>query len=125
MLVTLSWPALALIHLMPALVLVVPSLTERLYGIPPTGDVGLLLVHRGALFLGVLAVAAYAAIAPDARRAATIVVGLSMLSFLFLYAKAGMPAGSLRTIALMDLVGLVPLAVVTWDAWLARTGSGS
>jgi hypothetical protein len=117
MLVTSSWLALALIHLMPALVLVVPSLIERLYGVPPTGDVGLLLVHRGALFLAVLAVSAYAAIAPDARRAASLVAGISMVSFLLLYARAGLPPGSLRTIAVADLIGLVPLAIVIWNAW--------
>jgi hypothetical protein len=117
MIVTTGWLALALIHLMPALVLFVPSLTERLYGVPPTGDVGLLLVHRGALFLGVLLVALYAAFAPEARRAASIVVAVSMLSFLFLYVRAGFPAGSLRTIALADLAGLLPLALVMWDGW--------
>ena len=115
--VTIAWLTLGLIHLMPALVFFMPRLTERLYGVPPTGDVGLLLTHRGALFLAVLAVAFYAAFIPEARRAATIVVAISVLSFLFLYARAGLPEGPLRMIAIADAVGLVPLAIVLLNAW--------
>jgi hypothetical protein len=35
-----------------------------------------------------------------------------MLSFLLLYTRAGLPAGAMRTIALVDAAGLVPLAFV-------------
>ena len=115
-LVTLSWLALAAIHVTPAMVLFRPALTQRLYAVPPSGDVGLLLIHRGALFLAVLAATLVAAVHLPSRRLATIVVAISMLPFLWLYVRGGSPPG-LRTIFVADLIGLVPLAVVVWNAW--------
>ncbi|WP_141243913.1 hypothetical protein [Sphingomonas lenta] len=112
-----SWLLLAAVHAMPAAVLFAPRLTERLYGVAPGGAVGILIVHRGALFLAVLAVAVLAAFSPDARRAASLVVGISVVAFLTVYAASGMPSGQLRTIALADAVALAPLALVTWAAW--------
>jgi hypothetical protein len=56
-LVTLSWLILAAGPCRTAAVLLAPAMTERLYEVPADGVVGLLIVHRGALFLAVLAVA--------------------------------------------------------------------
>ena len=42
-----------------------------------------------------------------------------MVGFLIVYVRAGLPDGSLRTIALVDAVGLVPLALVAYAAWRA------
>lgn len=114
-----AWFLLAAVHLPPAAVLVSPGLVGTLYGIDPDGPAGLLLVHRGALFLAVVAAALFAAFDPGARRVCTVVLGISMVGFLALYALAGMPDGSLRTIALVDAVALLPLAVVTAAAWRA------
>lgn len=113
----IAWLALAAVHVAPAAVLVAPDLTRTLYGVAPDGPAGLLIVHRGALFLAVLAAALFAAFSPDARRAASIVVGISVIGFLLVYARAGMPAGSLRTIAVVDAIALVPLAFVGYRAW--------
>lgn len=111
------WLGLAAIHVAPAAVLFRPGLAQTLYGIPAEGTAGLLVSHRGALFLAVLAVALFAAFSPGARRAASLVVGTSVLSFLALYAQAGFPAGPLRTVAVVDTVALPLLALVTVMAW--------
>lgn len=112
----LSWGLLVLIHATPAAVLFWPSLLSRLYGIEPSGDLGVLMAHRGALFLVVMAVCAYAAFEASARRTAGIVAAISVLSFLVLYARANFPAG-LRSIAIGDLIALPPLALAVWSAW--------
>lgn len=112
-----SWGLLALLHLAPATAVFSPSVVGKLYGADPAGDVGVLLIHRGALFLAVLLVALYAIISVDARRAASLVAIVSMLGFLIVYARAGMPAGPLKKIAVADLAGLLPLACVSWQAW--------
>ena len=112
-----SWLLLALIHLAPAIVVFVPSFVERLYGVAPTGDVGVLLVHRGALFLAVLVLMVFATFDAETRRAASVVAAISMIGFLILFVRAGLPTGSLRTIAIVDAFGLLPLAFVAFAAW--------
>ncbi len=112
-----AWFALALVHVMPAVVLFAPAMTERLYGVQPTGDVGILIVHRGALFLAIVLAALFAMIDPAARRVASFVVTVSVVGFLVVYARAGMPGGALRTVAIADVAALAPLAFVTWLAW--------
>jgi hypothetical protein len=111
------WVALAAVHASPAAVLFSPSLVEELYGVPASGASGVLLIHRGALFLAVVAVALFAAFNAEARKAATLLVGTSVIGFLLVYSMAGAPAGALRRIAVVDIVALVPLAFVTWRAW--------
>lgn len=120
MLIEICWLAIALlVHGAPALILVRPNLVDRLYGIQSDQTVGLLLIHRGAMFLGIVAVGLFAAFDPSARQAATIVTATSMIGFLFLYAKSGFPTGSLRKIAIVDLLGMLPLSIVSMDAWFA------
>jgi len=113
----LSWFTLAAIHVLPALVLFRPAMTQQLYQVAPDGDVGMLIVHRGALFLAVVAVSLLALVDAESRRAASLVVAVSMIGFLIVFARAGFPEGALRTIALVDLAGLVPLLVVSVHAW--------
>ena len=108
----IAWLALAAVHLTPAAVVVVPSLVSRLYGVEPTGDLGIILTHRGALFLAVVAAATLAAFHPPSRVAAFVVVAISMGGFLALYGAAGFPEGPMRKIALTDFAALLPLAVV-------------
>lgn len=115
--VKICWLALAALHLMPAGVLISQALVERLYSVDPSGDIGLLLRHRGALFLGVVIACAWAIWEPGTRRMVVVLVTSSMVSFLWLYFRAGCPTGALRTIAYADLVGLIPLFVVAYNAW--------
>jgi hypothetical protein len=108
---------LALIHATPALALFRPALLTRLYGAAP-GETGfVLLQHRAALFLLVVIIAVWAAVDPAVQRLAVAAVSVSMVSFLVLFAWAGRPR-VLRPIAVADMIGLVPLAVVFWGAFL-------
>lgn len=115
-----AWGLVAMIHVMPTVVLFMPEFTHRMYGILPKGDVGILIVHRGALFLALIATALFAMFDPGVRRASSVIVAISVIGFLFVYARAGMPTGSLRAIAQVDLIALLPLGFVTWQAWLAQ-----
>lgn len=112
----ISWFLLALVHLIPALALFWPALLTRLYGITPDDAVFALMHHRAALFLAVLVACIWAAFDPGGRKVATIVTAISMISFLLLYVSYGRPA-SLGTIALVDLIGLAPLAWAGWHAF--------
>lgn len=116
-LVLAGWLMLALIHASPAAAFFMPGLIEQLYAVPAQGDIGMLLHHRAALFLAVLAACLTAALHAPSRRLATIVVAISMLTFLWLYLRGGSPQ-RLRAIFLADLVGLAPLALVAWDTWV-------
>jgi len=115
--VKIGWLLLIAIHLLPSLVLFAPSFVEKLYGVDPLGDIGVLLVHRGAMFFTVVVVSFLAIFEPGVRWIASIVVAISLLSYLLVYARAGMPAGVLRPIALVDLAGVAPLFFVTYFAW--------
>jgi hypothetical protein len=113
-----GWLLLAAIHVTPAAVVIVPGLVQKLYGVDGGQDVGLLLVHRGVMFLGVVVVCVFASFRPDARPAASILAGISVLGFLVVYAAAGFPPGALRKIAMVDAVAVGPLAFVAWTAWM-------
>jgi hypothetical protein len=118
MLITIGWVLLAAIHAAPAAVFFAPGLGARLYGPLPEGIVALLLLqHRAALFLAVLAVALLAAASPGARRAASLVVGISVVGFLWAYLAQGAPEGPLRRVAIIDALALLPLGLVTLAAW--------
>lgn len=112
----LAWGALALIHLPPAAALFRPALLATLYGVEPGGTACLLLQHRAVLFLGIMLLCAWAALDAAVRPAAAVATAASMIGFLGLYWSAGRPA-ALRTIAVADLVGLVPLALALWAAF--------
>jgi hypothetical protein len=117
LLTKIAWGLLALVHVAPAAVLLRPSLAEQLYGVSPTGEAGVLIIHRGALFLAIVALAIWAAFDEGARRAAGFAVAISVIGFLAVYWRAGAPAGALRTIAIADVVAIVPLAWVIYEAW--------
>lgn len=111
------WALLGVLHAMPSAAFFFPGTTEKLYGVSGKGDVGILLTHRACLFLALVVVAAYAIFDPEARRTATLIFGISMVGFLLVYARAGMPKGSLRAIAWADLLGLLPYLLVAAAAW--------
>ena len=117
LLTKISWGALALIHLTPSLPIFKPKMIETLYGADPSGELGLLMTHRSGLFLAVFVASVFALMNIEARKLATIIVAISMISFLILFMRAGLPAGPLKKIAIADAVGLVPLAFVAWRAW--------
>lgn len=102
----IGWVLLALIHLLPSAVLFNPRLTEKLYGLTASSDVGLLIVHRGALFLAIVVSALWAAVDPAVRGLASVILTISMLGFLIIYWRAGMPVGALRMIAIVDIIGV-------------------
>lgn len=119
MLITLAWLAVVLVHTPPAVAAFSPALRRRMYGVDEGGQLGVILTHRGVLFLAVAVVCAYAAFVPEARRAASIVAAISVVGFLLIYAGARFPKGALRPIALADLVATVPLGAAAVDAWAA------
>ena len=112
-----SWALLALVHATPAAVLFAPALATRLYGVDPQGELGVLIVHRGALFAALVAACAIAVFDVGARRVASVAVAISVVGFLGVFARAGGPEGALRTIAAVDAAALVPLAWVLWTSW--------
>lgn len=112
----ICWLLVALVHLIPALALFRPALITRLYGVAPGSPLFLLMHHRAALFFAVLVACVWAAFDPGGRKLATVIAAISMLSFLALYHSRGRPA-SLSTIALVDLIGLAPLAWAGWHAF--------
>lgn len=112
-----AWLILGLIHLPPAAVWVSPSLINPLYGIAPNGTVGLLMTHRGALFLALVVLAVFAAFDAQIRRAAAVMFTISIVGFLFVYGRAGFPSGALRSIAIVDGGALIPLAFVSLRAF--------
>jgi hypothetical protein len=116
MLVTLAWLALVLVHTPPALATFSPGLRNRMYGVDGAGPLGLILTHRGVLFLAVASVCVLAAFNTEARVAAALVTSISLLGFLAAYALTGAPK-RLRTIALVDTAALIPLAFVLADVW--------
>ena len=115
----IAWLLLAIVHATPALALVRPSLLTTLYQLTPDNPLFVLMHHRAALFAGIVLICLWCAVDAAPRRLGTCVVALSMISFLVLYWQAGQPR-ALRQIAIVDLVGLVPLAYVTWAAFARR-----
>jgi hypothetical protein len=114
----IAWFVLALVHVIPALALFVPSLLTRLYGLEPGNALFLLMQHRAALFATILVICIWSAFDPTPRRLASVAVAISMVSFLLLYVMQGSPP-ELRQIATVDLVGLPALAFVAWRAYAA------
>jgi hypothetical protein len=96
------WLVLAAIHFLPALAFFRPA--------------GLTMQHRAGLFVAVVAACVFAALVPEGRRLAAIVVGISMVSFLYLYLANGSPP-PLRRIAAVDLAGLPVLAGAAFLAY--------
>lgn len=114
--VRLAWFLLALIHALPAIALVRPSLLTALYGVEPDSPAYTLLWHRAALFAVILLICCWAAIRPEVRHLAVVALTVSMVGFLIIYWVQRMPE-DLRSIAIADLIGLPLLAFVGWSAF--------
>lgn len=113
----LAWALLLAIHIPPAAVIAAPSLLTRLYQVEASGDLVLLLKHRGVLFVAIAAGCLMAIFEPQARRALAVLAAISIVGFLALYLAAQAPAGALRGIAIWDAIALAPLIFVTFKAW--------
>lgn len=120
MLVSLAWLALVLVHAPPALATFSPQMRKRMYGLDDAGPLGLILAHRGVLFLAVASVCMLAAFNVEARLAASVVASISVIGFLIGYVLADTPK-RLRTIAIVDAAALIPLAYVLFDVWATPT----
>jgi hypothetical protein len=116
MLELIAWALLALIHALPAIALVQPSLITRLYGVNPDDGSFLLLHHRAALFGVIVVMCVWAMLDPATHRLVVVSVAISMVSFLVLYWRHGSPK-SLRSIATADLIGLPALFYVAWRSF--------
>ncbi len=117
--VVIAWGLLALVHLTPALAFFRPAQLRSLYRVSADNPMFSLMHHRAALFVVIVLLCIWAIIDPAVRRLAAVGVGFSMVSFLIIYLRAGQPA-ALKTIATVDLIGLIPLAVVAWAAFVPR-----
>ena len=110
------WQLLAAIHALPALAFFQPAMMTSLYQLQPDNPLFLLMQHRAALFLAVFAACIWAAFDPAGRRLATLIVSISMLTFLYLYFANGSPP-ALKRIAVVDLAGLPVLALAAFLAF--------
>jgi hypothetical protein len=117
--VRIGWGLLAAVHFMPALAFFRPGQMAAMYRVSADNPLFSLMHHRAALFVVIFTLCIWAACDPAVRKLAVVGVGLSMLSFLWIYWRAGQPA-PLRMIAMLDLAGLLPLALVAWDAFDRR-----
>lgn len=113
----ICWLVLALVvHLPPFAAFFAPSLITKLYSVTADDPNFALLQHRAALF-GVIVIAClWAAFDRDVRKLSFVLTALSMVSFLAIYWGYDQPV-SLKTIALVDALGLPILAYVGWKAF--------
>lgn len=116
MLEQISWTVLALVHLTPALALLRPSMLTALYGVTRESPLFVVMHHRSALFVVVLMLCIWPLFDPRVRTLSVVGVGASVITFLFLYWRAGAPK-LLRRVAIADLVGLPAWAYVAWRAF--------
>lgn len=112
----IAWLILAAVHTMPALALFRPAQMQTLYRVGADNPLFLLMHHRAGLFVAVFVACIVAAFHPASRQLASVVVAISMLSFLWLWWKAGSPA-ALGKIARVDLLGLPVLAYAALAAF--------
>lgn len=119
MLERVSWLILAIaIHLPPFIAFFMPKLLTQLYAVAPEDANFPLLHHRAALF-GVITIAClWAAFDPDVRQLVSAITAVSMISFLIIFFAYDQPQ-SLKTIALVDGIGIPFLAYVSWTAYAA------
>lgn len=116
MLQLIAWLLLAAVHLLPALAFFRPAGLTALYRLNPDNPLFLLIHHRAGLFVAVFVACVIAAFHPASRQLASVIVAISMFSFLWLWWQAGSPA-ALTRIAQVDLLGLPVLAFAALGAF--------
>lgn len=115
----ICWIVLALVHLTPALAFLKPSMLTQLYAVERGNPLFVAMHHRSALFVVVLTMCIWPMFDPRVRTLSVVGVGASVLTFLFLYWRAGAPA-LLRRIAIADTIALPAWAYVAWRAFSAQ-----
>lgn len=114
-LVPLCFAVVGAIHLMPVAPVFVPETLQRLYGIAPGDTTMLVLMRHRALLLALVGILClWASWWAPVRPAALLAAAINVVGFLAFYALYGSPAGSLRVIAIADLVALPFLAIAAW-----------
>jgi hypothetical protein len=116
--VNIGWVLIALIHATPALALFRPTLLTKLYGIKTASGLFTFMHHRAALFLVIVVMCIWAMFRPEVRPLSVVCTGISMGTFIAIWAMSGAPT-ALRTIAIYDMVGLVILLFIGWQAFAA------
>ncbi len=104
--------AVALINLLPVLGLLSAERLAQGYGITITdNDLHILLRHRALMFGIIGGFMIYALFVPAAQVAAMVMAGISMVGFLVLALTLGPYNDALRTVVVVDIVGIVALAI--------------
>lgn len=110
--------ALALIHILPAMAVLMPGRLSALYGFEVSDSVlTTLLQHRALLFGLVAAALIWAMFTPSVRWPVLIGTVISMGGFIGIAAARGEMSGALRSIVVADIIGLViasAAAVILW-----------
>lgn len=117
----LAFLALAVVHLLPVAPVFAPEAIVRLYGVSATDSTPLVLLRHRAVLLALVGIlCVWASLSAQVRPAALLAAAINIASFLAFYVVYANPPGPLRTVALVDLAALVPLAVAAWGT-LVRT----
>ena len=114
-LVALAFAVVGAIHLLPIAPVFYPQTLTRLYGIAPGDDTLLVLLRHRAVLLALVGILClWAAWSAPMRPAALLAAAVNIAAFLGFYALYGNLTGSLRTIAIFDLIAIPPLAFAAW-----------
>jgi hypothetical protein len=115
----LAFIIVAVVHFLPIAPAFSPDALVRLYGVAADDTSLLVLLRHRAVLLAILGVlCVWAAVSPSARPAALTAAALNIVSFLAFYALYAGPPGPLRTVALVDVFALIPLAFAAWTTFV-------
>lgn len=114
--------ALAVIHALPAMAVLAPARLSSLYGFEVSDSVLTTLLQHRALLFGILAAALiYAIFTPSVRWPVLIGAVVSMGGFLLIAMIRGETSGVLRSIVIVDIVGLMIAALAAVILWKAAS----
>ncbi len=112
-----------LINFLPVLGIISADRLSRAYGIEVSGpDLEILLRHRALLFGIVGGFVLYSVFAPAYQLPAMVLAGVSMVGFLFLTWQVGGYNGAMEKVLLIDVVGIVCLAIASVLRYLGNSG---
>lgn len=112
----LLFAGLAILHLLPATGVIGSRYLQRLYGVmPATPDLAILLRHRALQFAVLGGLSTAAVCVPSLRAPVAIALAVSMLGFVLIARSESGGSASLRRVARIDGVALLPLAA--WAIW--------
>lgn len=110
--------ALALIHALPAMAVIAPARLSSLYGFDASDTVLTTLLQHRALLFGILSAALiYAIFIPSVRWPVLIGAIVSMGGFLVIALARSEMSGALRSIVVVDVIGLVIAALSVVCLW--------